>query len=422
MENRPDINFFGFLGLETGLGEAARNNIQALRTVGYQVKEYDVTVFNPDLKIKKTGINIFQVNPDNLYECLLKYKPDVMDGDYNIAFWAWETEEYPDQYVKYFGYFNEIWTPSSYCQNVISKKSPIPVLSMPHAVPLEAPLVRVKDLRAKVIADRKNSFVFAFFFDYKSQITRKNVLGLIDSFRIAFGENNEDVSLLLKTYPSEYHQEERETIIEKIGSDSSIILFEEKLERTDLQHLISEIDCYVSLHHSEGFGLTMAEAMGLGKPVIATAYSGNMEYMNVNNALLVKYSMTYLTEPVGPFLAGSIWAEPDLNHAAQLMKNVALKKQSFDKLTGLAKEEMLKKYNMHCVGESMHDRINIISKIISFQNKETVKDIISHLQLENDLMNLKLSKIKDIGYIKLKLKFKNIKNALLGKNKKYLWE
>ncbi|MNE67978.1 hypothetical protein D3C80_1636170 [compost metagenome] len=83
---------------------------------------------------------------------------------------------------------------------------------------------------------------------------------------------------------------------------------------------------------------------------------------------------------------------------------------------------MLKKYNMHCVGESMHDRINIISKIISFQNKETVKDIISHLQLENDLMNLKLSKIKDIGYIKLKLKFKNIKNALLGRNKKYLWE
>src|SRR5262249_23746268 len=99
-----------------------------------------------------------------------------------------------------------------------------------------------------------------------------------------------------------------------------VILVDRVLSRAETLMLMNSADCYVSLHRSEGVGLTLAEAMLLGKPVIATAYSGNLDFMNRGNSLLVDYRRTRLEEDAWPYPKGSVWAEPSIEHAAELMR------------------------------------------------------------------------------------------------------
>ena len=86
--------------------------------------------------------------------------------------------------------------------------------------------------------------------------------------------------------------------------------------------MIASCDCYVSLHRSEGLGLTMGEAMYFGKPVIATAYSGNLDFMTQENSFLVPHTMVEIGPGAGPYPADKQWAEPDLDRAAELMRRV----------------------------------------------------------------------------------------------------
>jgi glycosyltransferase involved in cell wall biosynthesis len=420
-----DINYFCFLNAETGLGEAARNHINALKSVGVLVESFDVANLDMGFRecYKENAINIFHLNPDDLYDFLLRYGTDIFSGTYNIAFWAWETEVFPDHYQKYFEYFDEIWTPSSYCQEAISKKSPIPVLKMPHAIPVITGDEELGGLRHSLMGDRGNStFIFSFFFDYNSQMARKNVLGLIESFYKAFGKNNSKATLLLKTSPSKRHAYDRDLLSQKVAGDKGIILLEEILERSALQNLLRITDCYISLHHAEGFGLTMAEAMALGKPVIATGYSGNIDFMNLNNAILVNYKLTTLTEQVGPFVVGSHWADPDLDHAADLMRRMVDKYESFDSIAMLAQEQIRTSHSLIAIGGLMSQRLHLIAQFTSHKINIRINEEINRLNLENELLNAKVNKLKEIKFVKLKLKIKNLQNRLLGKNKKYLWE
>ena len=94
------------------------------------------------------------------------------------------------------------------------------------------------------------------------------------------------------------------------------------LEGDRLTALTALCDCYVSLHRSEGFGLTIAEAMAFEKPAIATGYSGNLAFMDAESSYLVPYELATLDEAVGPYPAGTEWADPDLDEAARLMRHV----------------------------------------------------------------------------------------------------
>ena len=99
-------------------------------------------------------------------------------------------------------------------------------------------------------------------------------------------------------------------------------LIDQNLDRGDLLALMNAADAYVSLHRSEGFGLTMAEAMLLGKPTIATAYSGNLDFMTPANSYLVRFDKTTIAEDIPPYPKGCVWAEPSVEHAAELMRRV----------------------------------------------------------------------------------------------------
>jgi hypothetical protein len=144
--------------------------------------------------------------------------------------------------------------------------------------------------------------------------------------------------------------------------------------------------------------------------------------MNLNNAILVNYKLTTLTEQVGPFVVGSHWADPDLDHAADLMRRMVDKYESFDSIAMLAQEQIRTSHSLIAIGGLMSQRLHLIAQFTSHKINIRINEEINRLNLENELLNAKVNKLKEIKFVKLKLKIKNLQNRLLGKNKKYLWE
>ena len=108
-----------------------------------------------------------------------------------------------------------------------------------------------------------------------------------------------------------------------IGSDPRIIVRDRELSYADSLAEMRSCDAYVSLHRAEGFGYTMVEAMMMGKPVIASRYSANLDYMTDETAFLVGGQERYLAndEYLG-VTPGARWFEPDVGAAAEAMRRV----------------------------------------------------------------------------------------------------
>ena len=164
-------------------------------------------------------------------------------------------------------------------------------------------------------------FTFVFMFDFFSTLRRKNALGLVDAFVRAF-EPGEGPRLLLKTINAPLRQEAADELRFRIVDRPDIEIVDGYLAPLQKTALVARADCYVSLHRSEGFGLSLAEAMALGTPVIATGYSGNTDFTTPHNSYLVDWVPTNVGLDCEMYPPEGIWAEPDLDHAAELMRYV----------------------------------------------------------------------------------------------------
>jgi glycosyltransferase involved in cell wall biosynthesis len=225
---------------------------------------------------------------------------------------------------------------------------------MPHPLPLPQPaLVERSDFG---IAE--GQFVFLFMFDAASAVDRKNPLAVIRAFRRAFSEND-NVTLLVKASraqsdPEGYAQ------LQAAASGAKIVIFDEVMSRERALGLVQMCDCYVSLHRSEGFGLTMAEAMALGKPVIATRYSGNLDFMREENSFLVDYAVVPV-ETSGPnYRCGGGWAEPSVDHAAELMRAVWSDPGSAAERAARGRSSVLAELAPETIGRRMRSRLEQI--------------------------------------------------------------
>jgi glycosyltransferase involved in cell wall biosynthesis len=128
-----------------------------------------------------------------------------------------------------------------------------------------------------------------------------------------------------------------------------------------LDGLFSVCDAYVSLHRSEGFGITAAEAMCMGKPVIATDYAGNTDFMNVSNSYPVAYRLIELEQDHGPYKKGEFWADPDLDHAAEQMRRVFTEREQALRKGQRASSDMARWYGRQATARKMIERLQIIN-------------------------------------------------------------
>jgi glycosyltransferase involved in cell wall biosynthesis len=207
----------------------------------------------------------------------------------------------------------------------------------------------------------ENSYVFLFNFDFASVVERKNPFALVRAFAKAF-DKNDDAVLVIKSLNAHWA---RQTWLElkQAAEGLKIRLIDEYMERQEFLTLMASSDCYVSLHRSEGLGLGLAEAMSMAKPVIATGWSGNMDFMTATNSFLVKYHLVTLTEDHSPYRKGSSWADPDIEHAAELMRFVFQNRDAAAATGKRAAEELAQNFCPAVTGKEIAERLAEIGKI-----------------------------------------------------------
>jgi glycosyltransferase involved in cell wall biosynthesis len=317
------VNVAGYIEAESGMGEGVRSGIRAFEAAGIPVVLNNVAGPNraQDRTYTKFSdenphpFNLVHLNADNAAQFARARGRRYFKGRYTIGYWAWELARFRPDWIPAFKYFDEIWCPSDFCRTSIAEHAPIPVMCWPHSI------VRPN----QTLASRArfglpdSAFLFLFIFDISSQAERKNPTGLIRAFRRLNPPSG--VRLVLKFTNSGYdHEAVRRLREEAEGLD--VAFADGYMDRHELAGLVNVVDCYVSLHRGEGFGITLAEAMSLGKPVIATGYSGNLQYMTPENSYPVEYRLVPIDRDHGPYLRGYEWADPDLDHAAEMMRRV----------------------------------------------------------------------------------------------------
>lgn len=323
---RPEagIRIAGYFTTENGVGELGRLAVSAVEASGIpystltdvssEARQNHSFVSNSD---RDFNVNLVCVNADVLPQFAKEMGAGFFDHHYTIGLWAWELEEFPDFFSEAFAYVDEIWALSSFAREAISKQTNKPVHAFP--VPITAPAATPQP-SAHDARSRKR-FTFLFCFDLDSIFKRKNPLGLITAYLDAF-QQEDGAQLVIKALNGSRHLSDIERLKLLTRDRHDIKILDEYLDADENRALMASCDCYVSLHRSEGLGLTIAEAMSLGKPVIATNYSGNLDFMTEDTSYGVTYSAGEVPEGCDPYPVGARWAEPNLSHAAQLMRHV----------------------------------------------------------------------------------------------------
>jgi glycosyltransferase involved in cell wall biosynthesis len=318
------VNVAGYLNTESGMGEAARLSVRSLVAAGIPVALNNVPSKLRMLDSTHTSFaetnphpfNLVHLNADNM-EWFAEGRGDKYFRDkYTVGYWFWELAEFRRDWLRAFEFVDEVWVASEFGRAALAGRSPVPVIVMPLPVVPPPP----SSYRRPHFNLPEDAFVFLFTFDVSSQMERKNPWGAMAAFRAAFGARR-DVVLVLKFTNAEYDPSAVRRLYRE-AEGINVILLEGYMARDELNGLIAAADCYLSLHRSEGFGLGVIEAMALGKPVIATCYSGPADVMTPLNSYPVGYRIVPIPRDYGPYLEGFTWAEPDLEQASLLMRQV----------------------------------------------------------------------------------------------------
>lgn len=370
----PSVEVFGYLRAALGLGEAARGYVRALRAAGVRVGTHSVSVDGPpderadgtrrhdEVPYDEVALDhrsevvLACVNAPQLPELLDQLEPDVFDGRYLIGQWGWEVDVVPPWWEQGFDHVDELWVYSTFVADNLSKVSPVPVVAVP--LPVEAPTEIATDLPVEL---PEAEFMFLFAFDFLSTLERKNPVGLIEAFKRAFTPD-EGPRLVLKTTNARFRKQERDRLRHHIGDRSDIVLVDANFSRPEVAGLFARADCYVSLHRSEGFGLTLAESMALGKPVVATRFGGNTDFMTPTNSYLVDYKPVAVGPDAEHYPAEGTWAEPSIEHAARLLREVWTDQDGAARRGAQARSDVEAKLSAEAVGAIARARLQRIAR------------------------------------------------------------
>ena len=325
-ERPAGVNLVGFLRAEFGQGEVARRLASALElaaipysTINHATnmhREAHDFALSPE-RDAPYDTNLLCLNAEHLLRFADGKRRELLDGRYSVGVWFWETSEFPDHLLPAFDLVDEVWAASDFVANTLRLETWKPVRTFP--LPVE---VRHEQRLSRAdLGLPPDRFVFLFTFDFLSTTARKNPLGLIEAFRLAF-EPGSGANLLLKSINAKRCPQDLSELEQAAAGHPDIQLSDSYVSQEHMQALTAACDCYVSLHRSEGFGLGLAEAMAYGKPTIATGYSGNLEFMHESNSYLVSYRPAPVPPGAGPYPEGATWADPDVEDAARLMREV----------------------------------------------------------------------------------------------------
>jgi glycosyltransferase involved in cell wall biosynthesis len=267
--------------------------------------------------------------------------------------WYWEVDRLPEEWRPELAWASEVWAPTKFLAETYRKYVKVPVVPMLPGVAL--PEFARLQRRFFDLPDGKHLVLFSF--DMGSVMERKNPVGLIEAYRRAFRKDDR-VHLCIKVSRGEFHPTDLAKLkhaCREVGAS----LLDRVLVREEALALMACADCYASLHRAEGFGLGMAESMLLETPTIGTAYSGNLDFMNRENSFLVNATPT-LIDNVPPYPPGSLWAAPDLDHAAALLRHIYLDRDQAGEIARRGQREVEALLSVDAAGQRMVKRLTEI--------------------------------------------------------------
>ena len=326
-EKKTGVNLIGMGDGILGIGEDARTVTKAIDQCGIDVGLFpypqvtskdllDLRLKNFFIKKLKFNINIFTIPIFETQRAFVELGKNILLGYYNIGYWQWELPFFPENYKIVTNYFDEIWSSSKFTYHALKSLCNKNIYHMP--LPVEIDVVPVGDRISFGLDD--GIFYFLSVIDGNSWLTRKNPEGVINSFQAAFPiSKKHPVGLIFKVI-NVTRNPAWSKLITIISKDPRIKIIDSPLARAKLFGLISSVDALISLHRSEGFGRVPAEAMLLQKPVIVTAYSGNMDYCNIDNSFLVDYDLIPLSKGDYNLWEGQTWAQPKLDSAVEMLR------------------------------------------------------------------------------------------------------
>ncbi|WP_394614685.1 FkbM family methyltransferase [Lentzea sp. JNUCC 0626] len=355
------VNVVGYLTAELGVGEMARIVHDAIDQAGVPV----ASVVEDELVTNRKGIDrpgtvgeprfpvsLLCVNADQT-QAVLRHRPQVGHHRYRIGLWAWELEDFPEHMHAAFREVDEVWTVSDFVRDALTKHATVPVKTIP--VPVRDP--GEPDRRPDPEQAR-----FLFAFDFASIGERKNPWGVVTAFQRAF-EGRDDVRLVLKAINGAKHPHVAEKLRVLIADDDRIELVERYLSVAELDELYATSTAYVSLHRSEGFGLTVAEAMARALPVISTDYSSTTEFLDDRTGWPVPYQLTVVGKGNYPYPEDSHWADPDLDAAAAAMREVADNPEEAARRGRAARTHVLRTRSMRDAATWMREQLEAAYKV-----------------------------------------------------------
>jgi len=391
------INAIGSWAGATGLAEAGRRAVIALLDEGTLVAIEDVNLWAkvdasrlPDrIKMLPQGhpypIDVSFLNV-NEFHVVSEEQLGRGPGSYLIAMWYWELPALPAEMVREIPRVDEIWVASEFVRDVFLRYTDKPVMVMPCVV---EPEVDETVTREQLGLPEEGPVVYLVTFDANSTIARKNPYGAIKAFEEAFGCGRSDVVLVVKvvnlgSYP--VVQQDMRAHVARVGG----ILIETDMAPGEIGALIKMADVYVSMHRSEGFGLGLAESMYFGHPVIATANSGNMQFMNNHNSCLVGYTSKVVDRndlsdnphALVLYQPGNLWVEPDVGEAARWMRWLFDHPEERERIGRVASAHIRENFSLAAAGRAMKARLDEVNAHVA-----TLRDMVRKGYFDDELVD-----------------------------------
>jgi glycosyltransferase involved in cell wall biosynthesis len=321
----PGINLVGYLAGEFGVGSAARIMSRLIRGAGLPLAASKVhaeghrNTAQPVTTVEGAPfeLSVIMVNADMLPD--LWRQPEMAPHHHRrrVGVWYWEVGILPESARAAFDLVDEVWCASDYVRRCLEPYASCPVFQHPLAL---TPTIPTALTRAD-LGLPEDRFLFGFGFDYMSVVERKNPEGLVQAYRSAFGPDD-GATLVLKTIHAESYPHAAARVREAAAGRDDILFVDGFLTPLEMRAFFQLLDAYVSLHRAEGLGLTIASAMAAGVPTVATGWSGNLEFMDDANSVLVPYVEREIGPGAGPYPPEATWAEPDLVAAADAMRHL----------------------------------------------------------------------------------------------------
>jgi glycosyltransferase involved in cell wall biosynthesis len=362
----PGVLFIGYVEVSPlGIGESLRGLIAAIAETKLPFAVYpyslmgETRLIGPFMEDRydrkgRYKVNVIEVTSWQVSAAFREMGITKTCNSYNILRTAWELSKAPIRWKAAINDIDEIWAPTEFVKEAFKVIFKGPIIVVPPCVEVK---IQISSKRSYFELD-KHKFYFLFSFDSFSFPARKNPLGVVRAFQAAF-TTDENVGLIIKAVNA--NEKSGAPVLEAVRRDARIKVINTAFSRDEMLSLIHEADCYVSLHRSEGFGLGMAEAMALGKPVIGTNYSGNTDFLSDMTGFAVPYKLR-LVEP-GEYEAGAegqSWAEPDETAAAEAIRRVFDDPRERQMRAAAGKAFVESRYSRRNVGKIAEQRLQEI--------------------------------------------------------------